>query len=274
AAVSATLNEAGHEALLLAPGAWASGGLPSAAPGQPYGDSIRSFAASASPLSAHAGALDIEVTVATAAGDKTVSVSISAEERADNPDAAPGVWNTLFQERLEAALNAAGVYLSAPGGGLMHWSIAESSGQRLVSVTVNGDAIALQGEAPAFGLGGAHGAVRSFTGASAAASVSDDVADLIADQTVSITFSTAWGERTVSATLELGDPRTLESAALRLNEALAAQGYDLGVVATALSGAGAGLRAVTGASNTVRGVSEIALGGTAYATTLDAIDSI
>ena len=35
-------------------------------------------------------------------------------------------------------------------------------------------------------------------------------------------LGTAWGERTVSATLAPGDPRTLESAALRLNEALAA----------------------------------------------------
>ncbi len=273
-AVSATLNETEHDALLQAPGAWANGGLPSAAPGQPYGDAIRDYTASSSPLLTHTGALDIEVTVATPTGNKTVSVSISALERASNPDAAPGEWNALFQDRLDAALNAAGVYVSASGGDLTHWSVAESSGQRLVSVSVNGDAIALQGDEPGFGLGGAHGATRSFTSANAATGISDDVAALLSDQTVSITFNTLWGERTVSATLEPGDPRTLESAALRLNEALAAQGYDLGVVATALSGGGAGLRVVSGASNTVRSVSEINLGGQAHGATLDAIDSI
>jgi hypothetical protein len=273
-AVSATLNETEHDALLQAPGVWADGGLPSAAAGQPYGDAIRSFTASSSPLLTHTGALDIEVSVATPTGNKTVSVSISALERASNPDAAPGEWNARFQDRLDAALNAAGVYVSASGGDLTHWSVAESSGQRLVSVTVNGDALALQGDEPAFGLGGAQGATRSFTSASAATGISDDVAALLSDQTVSITFNTLWGERTVSAALEPGDPRTLESAALRLNEALAAQGYDLGVVATALSGGGAGLRAVSGASNTVRGVSEINLGGQAHGATLDAIDSI
>jgi hypothetical protein len=273
-AVSATLNETEHDALLQAPGVWADGGLPSAAAGQPYGDAIRSFTASSSPLLTHTGALDIEVSVATPTGNKTVSVSISALERASNPDAAPGEWNARFQDRLDAALNAAGVYVSASGGDLTHWSVAESSGQRLVSVTVNGDALALHGDEPAFGLGGAQGATRSFTSASAATGISDDVAALLSDQTVSITFNTLWGERTVSAALEPGDPRTLESAALRLNEALAAQGYDLGVVATALSGGGAGLRAVSGASNTVRGVSEINLGGQAHGATLDAIDSI
>ena len=84
---------------------------------------------------------------------------------------------------------------------------------------------------------------------------------LLGDQTVSVTLDTIWGARTISATLQPGDPRTLESAALRLNEALAAGGYDAGLVATALSGGGAGLRVVTGSSSTVRGVSEINLGG-------------
>ncbi|HYD74099.1 MAG TPA: hypothetical protein VEF55_13255, partial [Candidatus Binatia bacterium] len=65
----------------------------------------------------------------------------------------------------------------------------------------------------------------------------------------------------------------LESAALALNEALAAAGYDLGVAAVALSGGGAGLRVVTGASHTVRGVSELELGGAGLGVTLDPIDS-
>lgn len=272
-AVSATLNEADHEALLLAPGAWANGGLPNASAGQPYGDAVRALSASSSSLLTHTGAVDVEIVVATPTGDKTVTVSVSALERANNPDAGPGEWNALFQDRLEAALNAAGIYASGSAD-LTQWSIAESSGQRILSVSVNGDALTLEAGAPAFGLGGAHGAARSFTGATASTGVADDVAALLTDQTVSITFNTVWGERMVSATLDPGDPRTLESAALRLNEALAAQGYDLGVAATALSGGGAGLRVVTGASNTIRGVGEIALGGQSVGATLDAIDSI
>ena len=79
--------------------------------------------------------------------------------------------------------------------------------------------------------------------------LSDDVAALLSDQAVALTFGTVWGDKTVSATLEAGDPRTLESAALRLNEALADAGYDLGLEAVALSGGGAGLRIVAGASS-------------------------
>ncbi|MEZ6024539.1 MAG: hypothetical protein R3C16_14230, partial [Hyphomonadaceae bacterium] len=125
-----------------------------------------------------------------------------------------------------------------------------------------------------FGLGGAFSAQRSLTGALAATGVSDDVPALVSDQSVSITFDTSWGQRTVSAVLDPGDARTLESAALRLNEALAAEGYDLGLAAVALSGGGASLRAVTGASATVRGVSEISLGGMALDATLDPIDAV
>lgn len=271
--VTATLNETEYDADLQSPAAWASGGLPSAAAGTIFGDAVRSYSAASSPLLAHTAALDIEVVVATPTGNKTVSVSISALERSNDPDPAPGAWSAAFQTRLDTALSAAGVYVGATSSDLTQWSIAENSGQRLVSVSINGDALDLVGTQPAFGLGGAHGAERSFTSAQAATGVADDVAELLSDQSVSITFGTTLGERTVSATLEAGDPRTLESAALRLNEALAAEGYDLGIVAVALSGGGAGLRVVTGASHSVRGVSEIELGGAAYGSTLDPIDS-
>ena len=107
----------------------------------------------------------------------------------------------------------------------------------------------------------------------AAGGVSEDVTTLLADQNVSIAFMTPWGAQSVNAVLQPGDPRTLESAALRLNEALAAAGYDLGVAAVSLSGGGAGLRVVTGGSHTIRGVSAITLGGGALDITLDPIDS-
>ena len=272
--VGATLNTETYDADLVAPGAWASGGLPVAASGQPFGDSIRTHGASGSPLSTHTGALDIQVVVATANGNKTISLAIAAQERLDNPDLAPGQWNGALQARLDAALNAAGVYVSASSGDLTQWSVAEGAGQRLVSVSVNGDALALQGDTPTLGVGGAFSAQRSFTSAQAATGVSDDVAALLGNQAVSVTLDTIWGQRTVSATLQSGDPRTLESAALRLNEALAAGGYDAGLVATDLSGAGAGLRVVTGSSSTVRGVSEINLGGDIFASTLDPIDAL
>lgn len=272
--VSATLNEASYDADLQAPGAWASGGLPTATSGQPFGDAIRAYEATGgSPLLTHTGALDIQIVVATATGSKTVSVSVSALERASDPDVAPGQWSAAFQARLDAALNEAGAYLSAPGGDLAQFDVAEGAGQRIASITINGSPLALESDAPAFAVGGAFSAERSFTGAQAATGVADDVAALLGDQTVSIAFDTVWGERTVSATLQVGDPRTLESAAFRLNEALAAQGYDLGLAATALSGGGAGLRVVSGASHSIRGVSSIALGGEAQAVTLDPIDS-
>lgn len=271
-AITATLNGDALDGDLQAPGVWANGGLPSAGAGQVYGDAIRTWHAAASPLLAHTGALDIEVVVATPTGEKTISLSISAQERADNPDPSPGQWSSALQARLDTALNAAGVYVGAGSGDLTVWSTAESAGHRLLSVSFNGDALTLQAEAPAFGLGGAHAAERSFTSAQAATGVSDEVATLLSDQNVSVTFTTSWGERTVSAVLEPGDPRTLESAALRLNEALAAQGYDLGVVATALSGGGAGLRVVTGSSHTIRGVGAIGLGGVTHGATLDPID--
>lgn len=271
--VSATLNDVSYDAELQAPGAWASGGLPMATPGAIFGDAVRTYSAASSPLLTHTGALNIDVVVATATGNKTVTVSISALERANDPDPAPGEWSASFKARLDAALNAAGLYVGATSNDLTQWSIAEDSGQRLVSVSVNGDALALEGAAPAFGLGGAHSAERSFTSEQAASGVSDDVAALLGDRSASITINTIWGERTVSATLDPGDPPTLESAALRLNEALAAAGYDVGVAAVALSGGGAGLRVVTGASHTVRGVSELALGGDSVGATLDPIDS-
>jgi hypothetical protein len=271
--VTATLNETAQDANLVAPGAWATGGLPSAGAGEPFADAIRSYAASSSPLATHTDALDIEIVVATATGEETVSLSISAQDRLDYPDAAPGEWNAELQSRLDAALNAAGVYVGATSSDLTRWSVAEGAGHRLVSVSVNGDALVLGAADPSFALGGAFSAERSFTSAQAATGVSDDVAALLSDQTVSITFDTVWGERTVSATLEAGDPATLESTALRLNEALAAEGYDLGVVATDLSAGGAGLRVVTGASHTIRRVTDVSLGGEGHALTLDPIDS-
>ncbi len=272
--VSASVNETLHDGVLLAPGAWVTGGLPAASAGQPFGDAVRGYSVAGSPLLTHAGALDVEIVVATPTGNKTVSVSVGALERAANPDAAPDEWNALFQDRLSAALNAAGVYVGAASNDLTQWSVAEGAGQRIQSITVNGDALALTADTPALGLGGVFAAERSFTSAQAAAGVGDDVAALLTDDAVSITFNTVWGARTVSAQLEPGDPRTLESAALRLNEALAAQGYDLGVVATALSGGGAGLRAVAGASHTVSGVSAIRLGADAHGLTLDPIDAV
>jgi hypothetical protein len=271
--VSATLNGDAYDGALQAPGAWASGGLPNATSGQPFGDSIRSYTIAGSPLSTYTGALSIDIVVGTANGEKTINVAVTADERANDPDIAPGQWSNTFQARLDAALNAAGAYVSAAGGDLSTWSVAESAGQRLVSVSINGDALTLDGDVPAFGVGGAFSAQRSFTSSEAATGVSDDVAALISDQMVSITLDTAWGDKTISATLEAGDPRTLESTALRLNEALAAAGYDVGVVATDLSGGGAGLRIVTGSSNTVRGVSAIDLGGDAHTATLDPVDA-
>lgn len=272
--VGATLNSTTYDADLLAPGAWVSGGLPTSSSGQPFGDSIRSYTASGSPLSTNTGALDIQIVVATANGDKTVNVAITAQERLDNPDLAPGQWSDALQARFDAALNAAGVYVSAPGGDLTQWNVAEGAGQRLTSVTINGNALALAGDVSGLVAGGAFTAQRSFTSAEAATGVSDDVTSLLSDQNVSITLDTIWGQRTFSATLQPGDPRTLESAALRLNEALSAAGYDAGLVATDLSGGGAGLRVVTGSSNTVRGVAGLSLGGTSVASTLDPIDAV
>ena len=270
---SAVLNSEVYDTDLVAPGAWASGGLPTATSGQPFGDSIRSYSASGAPLATHTGALNIEVVVATANGDKIITLEITAQERLDNPDLAPGQWNAALQARLDAELNAAGVYVSAPGGDLAQWNIAEGAGQRLVSVTVNGDVLALEGDQPALAVGGAFSAQRSFTSAEAATGVSDDVAALLSDQNVSITLDTIWGARTFNAALQPADPRTLESAALRLNEALAAAGYDAGLVATNLAGGGAGLRVITGSSNTIRGVTELNLGGASVASTLDPIDA-
>jgi hypothetical protein len=272
-AVSATIDGTKHDLDLQVPGAWASGGLPNAAAGSVFADTVRTYAASEDPLVSNAGALDIEIVVDMPTGAQTITVSISAQERLDNPDAGPGQWNALFQERLDAALNAAGVYVAAPGGDLRAWQIAEGAGQRIASVSVNGAPLTLSADAPAFGLGGAVSAERSFTSAEAASGVSDDVAALLSDGTVSITFTTAWGERTVSAALQPSDPASLESAELRLNEALGAAGYDLGVAATALAGGGAGLRIVTGGSHTVRGVTAISLGADSITTTLDPIDS-
>lgn len=271
-AASATLNQASHELALQAPDGWANGGLPNATAGQIFGDAVRSYAAAESPLLDHAGALDIEIVVATPAGQRTVSVSVSAQERLDHPDAAPGQWNALLQARLDEALNAAGVYVSAASGDLAQFAAAEGAGHRLVSVSVNGAPLALEADAPALGLGGAFAVERSFTSAEAANGVADDVGALLDDPNVSMTFGTVWGERTVGVQLQPGDPRTLESAALRLNEALAAQGYDLGVAAVALAGGGAGLRVVAGSSHTVRTVTALTFGAEAHAPRLDPID--
>ncbi len=272
--VDVTINDDAHEGVLQAPGAWSNGGLPVSASGEPYGDDRRVYTASgASPFIANSGALDVQIKVATGAGEKTISVQVSAQERADNPDVSPGQWNAVFQQRLNDALNAAGVYVSADTSDLSQFTVAESTGQRLLSVTVNGAAVSYDADAPSFGLGGAFDARRSFTSAQAATGVSDDAPALIANDTVAITFDTVWGARTISAQLQPGDPKTLESAALRLNEALQAAGYDLGVAATPLSGGGAGLRLVTGSTDTVTRINSIALGATTLAATLDPIDA-
>lgn len=271
--VDAELPPTTHDLARMAPGAWVSGGLPAASAGQPFGDALRGYNVSGSPLSTYSGALDIEIDVATPTGTKTVSVSVSALERANDPDPAPGEWSPAFKARLDEALNAAGVYVSADGADLTQWRAAEGAGHRIAAIRINGDAHALSADAPVGGVGGAFSVERSFTSAQSAAAVDDEIAALVSDPNVSVTFDTVWGSRTVSASLEPGDPRTLESAALRLNEALAAQGYDVGVAATSLSGGGAGLRLVTGASHSVRGVSQVSLGGGAHAVTLDPIDS-
>lgn len=274
-AVRATLNEAAHDGVLLAPGAWVNGGLPVAAAGEPFANALRTYQnTGASPLIANSGALDVSIVIATATGDKTVNVQVTAQERLDNPDASAGEWNAIFQNRLNAALNAAGVYVRADDSALSSFTVAEESGQRLSSVTVNGQALSFEADAPSFGYGGAFEARRSFTSANAASGVSDDVPALISNPNMSVTIDTVWGQKTISAVLEAGDPRTLEAAALRLNEALAKAGYDAGVVATNLSGGGAGLRVVTGASDTISRVREVSIGGTAHAATLDAIDAV
>ncbi|MET0182601.1 MAG: hypothetical protein ABW199_06925, partial [Caulobacterales bacterium] len=273
-AVEVKINDAEHDANLLAPGAWANGGLPIAASGEPFADSLRSYAnTGASPFLSETGALNVSIVVGTATGNKTVSVQVSAQERLDNPDVAPGEWNSIFQDRLNAALNAAGVYMRVDDNSLSSFTIAEDSGQRLSSMTVNGQAVTFEADAPSFGYGGAFEARRSFTSASAATGVSDDVAALISNPNVSVTIDTVWGQETISAALEAGDPRTLEAAAVRLNEALAKAGYDVGVVATDLADGGAGLRVVTGSSETVSRVRDVSIGGSTHALSLDAIDA-
>jgi hypothetical protein len=273
--VSAIVNQVTHDAALLAPGAWASGGVPIASAGQLFSSAVRGYdVAGGPPLATYTGAVDISLVVATSAGEKTVTVSVSALERAADPDPSAGEWSAAFQARLDEALNAAGVYVDAHGADLTHWSVAEGAGQRIVSLSINGDALTLAGAAPAFGLGGAFSLERSFTSAAAATGISDDVAALLSDQNLAITFDTIWGERTVTATLDIGDPRTLESAALRLNQALARDGYDLGVAAVNLSSGGSGLRIVSGNSRAIRGVAGVALGAQAHAISLDPIDTL
>lgn len=270
-AVTATLNEESYAAALRTPGAWVAGGLPLASAGQPFGDAVRTRTAAETPLITHTGALEIAVVVETGAGQRTINLSVSASDRLANPDAAPGQWDEALQARLDAALNEAGVYVSASDD-LRTWRAAENAGQRIASVTINGDALTLSGDAPDFALGGAFSGERSFTSATLAGDVSDAAPALAGDQTVSITFDTIWGQRTVSTALQAGDPHTLESAALRLNEALAAQGYDVGVIAANFA-SGAGVRVVAGASHSVRGVSQVTLGASAHPLTLDPVDA-
>lgn len=273
--VSASLNDTDYEADLQAPGGWATGGLPASFAGAPFGDAIRTYDVNGgSPLSTYAGGLDIAVVVSTPTGDKTVNVSVSATERANDPDPSPGHWSSAFQDRLDAALNQAGVYVGAQGDDLAQWSVAEDSGQRIKSISVNGNALSLTAEQPAQGLGGAFSVERSFTSAQAATGISDPIAALSGDQNVSITFDTVWGAKTVSATLDPGDPQTLDSVALRLNQALSDAGYDLGVEGVDLAEGGSGLRIVSGASHTIGAVSQVSIGGVVSAVTLDPVDSL
>jgi len=272
--ISAEINGVSHSVGLQSAGSWVTGGLPIASAGEPYGDGVRTYGVTgASPLSTYPSDLAIDIVVDTPAGSKTVSVAISAGERAAYPDSG-STWDSVFQERLQSALNAAGVYVGATSADLSQWAAAEGAGHRIASITINGDALTLSGAAPSLALGGAFSAERSFTSAQGGSATNASIADLVSDPTVAITFDTAWGARTVSASLEPGDARTLEAAALRLNEALAAEGYDLGVVAVDLSGAGSGLRAVTGISHTIRNVSTITLGANALGVSLDPIDAV
>jgi hypothetical protein len=273
--VSASINGVTHDTPLQPPVAGVQGGLPVASGTQPFAAGVRTMSVvGAPPLATYAGDIDLELIVATSTGQKTVSVSVSAAERALDPDPAPGEWSSAFQARLDEALNAAGVYVDAEGADLANWSASEAAGHRIVSLSINGNALTLEGAAPALGIGGAFSVERSFTSAQAAAGTADDVADLIADPNISISFDTIWGARTINAVLDPLDPATLESAALRLNNALGAAGYDLGAQAVALSGGGAGLRIVTGASRSVSGVSSLTLGAGSAAVTLDPIDSV
>ena len=76
-------------------------------------------------------------------------MAVSAEERLANPDIAAGVWDDAFQARLDTALNAAGVYVSASDD-LTTWTAAEGGwAHRVMSVSVNGDALALTSAQPA-----------------------------------------------------------------------------------------------------------------------------
>ncbi|MEZ6022099.1 MAG: hypothetical protein R3C16_01495 [Hyphomonadaceae bacterium] len=211
--VSATLNEVDYNPDLVAPGAWASGGLPAAASSQPFGDAIRQYAVSGgSPLLTYAGALDIEIVVATATGDKTIGVSVSALERWRSSR-----WRADGTLRSSAARSGAqrpATNMSALTAAILRNGRWPGAGQRIASISINGDALDLQAEATGNPLGGgAFGAERSFTSAEAATGVSD-VAALLADRDVSIGSSLAWGAQTISTALQPGDPRTLESAAL------------------------------------------------------------
>ncbi|MES1199016.1 MAG: hypothetical protein ABUS48_03455 [Pseudomonadota bacterium] len=272
--VNAVINKASYDADLQAPGAWANGGLPVATAGQPYADAIRTYdVAGGSPLSTYTGAIDLSVVIATPTGNKTVSVSVSATERANDPDTSPGHWSQTFQDRLNTALNKAGVYVGAVGDDLSQWQVAEDTGAHVASISINGNALTLTGEQPAQALGGALSVERSFTSAQAATATTDDIAALATDQNVSITFGTAWGQKTVSATLDPLDPQNLESVATRLNQALSDAGYDVGVEAVDLSGGGSGLRVVTGASHTISTVTDVTIGGQSAAVTLDPVDA-
>ncbi|MDX2235923.1 MAG: hypothetical protein NW203_00025 [Hyphomonadaceae bacterium] len=274
-ATSARLNGAAAAPVLASVGTWGVGGAPNAASGQPYGDARRTYVLSGgSPLSApgNEGALAIDIVVDTARGPKTISVNVTAQERALDPDPAPGQWSSVLQTRLNDALNAAGVYVGANAADFSSFIALDGAGDRIASVTINGAPVTYVAQAPSGGVGGAYASVRSATSASLAASGSASVSALVSNDAVSVTLDTMWGVRTISTNLQPGDPRTLESAALRLNEALAAQGYDAGVVVAAISGGGTGLRVVSGASFSVRGLDAVSLGGESHALTLDPID--
>jgi len=264
--VTANLNGTSATGVRGVPPASTNGGLPANA------GAVRTYdVAGGSPLLTETGALEIDLVVETPTGNKTVSVDISAADRLAYPDVAPGELHPTLKARIDEALNAAGLYVGA-NDDLSQWQASESASQRIASLTINGQAQTLETQTPG-AIGGAFSVTRSFTSAEAATGVADEVADLVSDPTASITFTTVWGEKTVSTTLDPGDPRTLESAALRLNEELARQGYDLGVEATALSGGGAGLRVVAGETGTIGQVGAIELGAASVTATLDPIDS-
>src|SRR5262249_44480316 len=147
------------------------GGLPVASAGQPFGDAVRETDVAGSPLTDNPGDINVQLVVATATGPQTVSVAATAAERANDPN--------VVQDRLNAALNQAGLYVGAASN-LTQFLTAEDTGERIQSLSINGVAQTLS-QAPIGGIGGAFSTERSFTSSQAAANAGDDIAALQAN---------------------------------------------------------------------------------------------